>query len=344
MLIHLEKLGKSFGEKIVLHDVTASVEREDRIGIVGQNGAGKTTLLKILTGEYQDYEGEFSVTHGVTLGYLEQNAKLHVTLDLYGQKRSTFAPVLDAMAQMQVLERKMAAQPDDTELLARHDQLQNIVDAADGYNMDVNIKKVLSGMGFAQDTWQKNIAVLSGGELTRLRLAKLLLEKPLHKITVSDITDDCGINRMTFYYHFKDIYDLVEWSCLEDASRALAGNKTYETWQQGFLQLFKAVQDNKPFIMNVYHSVSREQVENYLYKVTYDLLEGVVEEQAQGMSVRDEDKAFIATVYKYAFVGLMLDWIKGDMKGDPQAIVDRLDQVIHGNVRAALVRLRSDKA
>ena len=178
MLIHLEKLGKSFGEKIVLHDVTASVEREDRIGIVGQNGAGKTTLLKILTGEYQDYEGEFSVTHGVTLGYLEQNAKLDATLDLYGELRSTFAPVLDAMAQMQVLERKMAAQPDDTELLARHDQLQNIVDAADGYNMDVNIKKVLSGMGFAQDTWQKNIAVLSGGELTRLRLAKLLLEKP----------------------------------------------------------------------------------------------------------------------------------------------------------------------
>ena len=58
MLIHLEKLGKSFGEKIVLHDVTASVEREDRIGIVGQNGAGKTTLLKILTGEYTDYEGD----------------------------------------------------------------------------------------------------------------------------------------------------------------------------------------------------------------------------------------------------------------------------------------------
>ena len=153
MLIHLEKLGKSFGEKVVLHDVTASVEREDRIGIVGQNGAGKTTLLKILTGEYQDYDGEFSVTHGVTLGYLEQNAKLDPTLDIYGEMRATFAPVLDAMAQMQVLERKMAAQPDNTDLLAQHDALQNIVDAADGYNMDVNIKKVLSGMGFAQDTW-----------------------------------------------------------------------------------------------------------------------------------------------------------------------------------------------
>ena len=178
MLIHLEKLGKSFGEKIVLHDVTASVEREDRIGIVGQNGAGKTTLLKILTGEYTDYEGEFSVTHGVTLGYLEQNAKLDPTLDIYGEMRSCFAHVLDAMAQMQILERRMAASPEDVSLLEQHDALQNIIDAADGYNMDVNIKKVLSGMGFAQDTWTKNIAVLSGGELTRLRLAKLLLEKP----------------------------------------------------------------------------------------------------------------------------------------------------------------------
>ena len=174
-------------------------------------------------------------------------------------------------------------------------------------------------------------------------LKNQLLKKPLDKVTISDITDDCGISRMTFYYHFKDIYDLVEWSCQEDASKALAGNKTYETWQQGFLQLFKAVQDNKPFIMNVYHSVSREQVENYLYRITYDLLEGVVEEQAQGMSVRQEDKAFIATLYKYMFVGLMLDWIKSDMKGDPALIVERLEQVIHGSVSAALGRLRTDK-
>ena len=178
MLIHLEKLGKSFGEKVVLHDVSASVEKEDRIGIVGQNGAGKTTLLKILTGIYTDYDGEFSVTHGVTLGYLEQNAKLDTTLDIYGEMRSSFAPVLDAMAQMQILEKKMAASPNDPSLLEKHDALQNIIDAADGYNMDVNIKKVLSGMGFAQDTWGKNVGVLSGGELTRLRLAKLLLEKP----------------------------------------------------------------------------------------------------------------------------------------------------------------------
>ena len=177
MLMNLEHIGKSFGEKVVLQDVTASVEREDRIGIVGQNGAGKTTLLKILTGEYTDYSGEFSLTHGVTLGYLAQNAKLDHTLDVYGEMRSTFAPVLDAMAQMQVLEKKMAVKSDPS-LLEQHAALQAVIDAADGYNMDVNIKKVLGGMGFPQDTWTKNIGVLSGGELTRLRIAKLLLEKP----------------------------------------------------------------------------------------------------------------------------------------------------------------------
>ena len=174
-------------------------------------------------------------------------------------------------------------------------------------------------------------------------LKNLLLQKPLSKITISDIADDCGINRMTFYYHFKDIYDLIEWSCEEDARKALEGKKTYDTWQQGLLQIFEAVQENKVFILNVYRSISREQVENYLYKLTYQLLIGVVHEQAEGMSVREEDQDFIATVYKYAFVGLMLDWIKNDMKADPAVIVDRLAAVIHGNVAAAFERLRIDK-
>lgn len=85
-------------------------------------------------------------------------------------------------------------------------------------------------------------------------LKKFLLQKPLDKITISDLTTDCGISRMAFYYHFKDIYDLVEWSCIEDASRALQGKKTYDTWQEGLQQIFEAVLENKPFILNVYRS------------------------------------------------------------------------------------------
>ena len=108
-------------------------------------------------------------------------------------------------------------------------------------------------------------------------LKDLLAEKPLDKITVTDLTEHCGVNRMTFYYHFKDIYDLVEWACIESATRALAGQKTYDTWQQGFLQILQAVQKDKGFGTKVYHSISREHIENYLYRLTYDLMIGVVE-------------------------------------------------------------------
>ena len=128
-------------------------------------------------------------------------------------------------------------------------------------------------------------------------LKNLLLKKPLSKITISDLTEDCGMNRMTFYYHFKDIYDLVEWSCLTDAKRALDEKKTYDTWQQGFLQILEAVQANKPFIMNVYHCVHREQVEIYLRPLVEDLILNVVNEEAGGLNVRDEDKTFIVQAY-----------------------------------------------
>ena len=171
-------------------------------------------------------------------------------------------------------------------------------------------------------------------------LKNLLLKKPLTKITVGDITEDCGINRMTFYYHFKDIYDLVEWSCLEDAKMALEEKKTYDTWQQGLLQIFKAVQENKPFILNVYRCVHREQVEKYLQPLVDQLLLNVINEEAAGITVRDEDKQFIAQVYSYMFIGLMLDWIKDDMREDPQQIVEKLSKLIKGSVSVALSRFK----
>ena len=171
-------------------------------------------------------------------------------------------------------------------------------------------------------------------------LKNLLLKKPLTKITVGDIADDCGINRMTFYYHFKDIYDLVEWSCLEDAKRALDEKKTYETWQQGLLQIFEAVQENKPFILNVYRCVHREQVEKYLRPLVDRLLLDVIDEEAGGMTISAEDKQFVAQVYSYIFIGLMLDWIKDDMREDPRQIVDRLARMIKGSMAAALLRFK----
>ena len=171
-------------------------------------------------------------------------------------------------------------------------------------------------------------------------LKELLKKKPFDKITIADLTEDCGISRMAFYYHFKDIYDLVEWSCLEDARKALDENKTYDTWQQGFLQIFEEVLENKQFVMNVYRCVHREQVEKYLKPLVDSLLLDVINERSAGMTVRDEDKSYIAQIFSYIFIGLMLDWINDDMREDPKMIVNRLAMLIKGSLSSIFERYR----
>ena len=163
-------------------------------------------------------------------------------------------------------------------------------------------------------------------------LKHMLLKKPLDKITIRDITEDCGISRMAFYYHFRDIYDLVEWACIEDASRALQGKKTYETWQEGLLQIFEAVLENKPFILNACRCISREQMEHFLYHLTYGLIRGVVDEQSRGAAISEEERAFIAEFYKYSFVGLMLDWIRQGMSADYRQLVEKISTTMRGNI------------
>lgn len=172
-------------------------------------------------------------------------------------------------------------------------------------------------------------------------LKKLLSQKSMDKITVVDIVEDCEVNRQTFYYHFKDIYDLVEWIYTVEASKALGDKKTYDTWQQGFMNIFNYVLENKSFVQNTYHSLSREHLENYLYNETYNLLIGVIEEKATGMNVREEDKAFIAHFYKYAFVGLVLEWIGRGMKEDPTTIIERVSIVTHGDIIKSLENFKT---
>ena len=170
-------------------------------------------------------------------------------------------------------------------------------------------------------------------------LKRLLLTKPLNKITIADITSDCGISRMTFYYHFQDIYDLVEWACEEDAARAIAGNKTADTWQTGLLDTFLALRENKPFIASIYHDMSREQVERFLVPVVSDLVKSVVDEHAARRHVREQDRDFIARFFAHALIGTVLDWIARDMRDDPQQLVQRVATIADGAIETALDRL-----
>lgn len=169
-------------------------------------------------------------------------------------------------------------------------------------------------------------------------LKKLMEKKPIDKITIKDIVKDCEVNRQTFYYHFQDIYDLLEWIFVTEGLNALDGKKTYDSWREGFLQVFRYVEDNKTLVTNMFHSLGRERLERFLYDEVYKLLKEVIEEQAEGLTVSGENKAFIADFYKYAFVGIMLEWIRTGMKEKPEDITDNINKLIAGDIHKALLK------
>jgi len=181
-------------------------------------------------------------------------------------------------------------------------------------------------------------------EITKKALAtslkKLLSKKELSKITITNITKDCGVNRQTFYYHFKDVYDLLEWIYMNEVIQSMEGNNTYDTWQQGFLSIFEYVLENKEFVKNTYYSISRDFFLKFIYKQTTVLLMNIIDEKSKGMKVRREDKQFMADFYKYGFVGIMQDWIESGMKEKPDNIIKKLNSIIEGNFENALEKLK----
>ena len=174
-------------------------------------------------------------------------------------------------------------------------------------------------------------------------LKELLLEKSLSKITINEITQKVGINRQTFYYHFRDIIDLVEWAAIEDSEKVLSNKDTYATWQEGFLAVFKEIKADKIFIMNIYNCTSLEIINSYLYKLVFPIIYKVVDEKAVNFQINEDDKKFIADFYKYAFVAIVLDWIKAGMEEDPEKIVNRVSILVEGTIEHSLKNLGKQK-
>ncbi|WP_350344147.1 TetR/AcrR family transcriptional regulator C-terminal domain-containing protein [Proteinivorax tanatarense] len=168
-------------------------------------------------------------------------------------------------------------------------------------------------------------------------LKSLLKKKTLDKITIKDIVSDCGVNRQTFYYHFQDIYDLLDWIFIVEATKEMEQRrKKNETWQQGLLRTFDYIECNKSFVINTYNSIGREHFEKYINKVIRQLLAEVVEQRSEGINVTYEDKNFIIDFYTYALLGVILNWLRQGTQENPKKIVDKLSKLIKGDVTRAL--------
>jgi len=170
----------------------------------------------------------------------------------------------------------------------------------------------------------------------RESFSRLLEEKPLDKITVKDIVEDCEINRGTFYYYYTDIYALVE-DIFEDEVRRIASEHIrYDSWQQGFLDATQLARQDKRQLYHAFNAISREKLEAYLYRVSEQLMREFVDQQAEGLDVPQEDRDFIAKFYVCAIVGLTAQWIDSGMKEDPERYIGKMGELFDGNIRLAL--------
>lgn len=175
-MLQCQTVYKYFSDRPVFNGINWHIRPQDRVGLCGENGAGKTTLLKTLAGLVEPDKGTVQMAKGTTMGYLPQDGLNHSGRSLFDEVHSALEELLAMQAELTALEGAMA--DNDEEALARYAQVQEAFHQRGGYAMESEVGKVLSGLGFAENEWQKPCEQFSGGWQMRIALAKLLLQRP----------------------------------------------------------------------------------------------------------------------------------------------------------------------
>ncbi|WP_279038080.1 ABC-F family ATP-binding cassette domain-containing protein [Lactobacillus taiwanensis] len=178
IIAQAQDLEQRFGGNTIFSNISFSVPDNARIGLVGPNGAGKTTLLKIMTGQQEPTSGQFTINKGLKVGYIAQENGLDEDKTIWDEMLTVFNDLIEKNKKITKMQEQIADHPEDEELLKRYDQLAYDFEQEGGFTYQVEIKSILNGFNFKENTWNKVIGTLSGGEKTRLAFVKLLLQKP----------------------------------------------------------------------------------------------------------------------------------------------------------------------
>ncbi|ERL65475.1 ABC-F family ATP-binding cassette domain-containing protein [Schleiferilactobacillus shenzhenensis] len=197
ILLQAQHITKEFNAVPVFTNANLIVQDHDRIGLVGPNGVGKSTLIKTIIGQEQPDGGTITFANDLTWGYLAQDSGLDTNRTIYDEMLTVFSDLRKMAAQIRDLEKQMGADPTNQDLLSAYDQLSHRFTEQNGYGYEAEIRSVLTGFKFGSDVWDKPIATLSGGEKSRLALAKLLLEKR-QLLILDEPTNHLDIDTLTW--------------------------------------------------------------------------------------------------------------------------------------------------
>lgn len=164
----------------------------------------------------------------------------------------------------------------------------------------------------------------------------LLAQRPFEKITVRDIVEDCGITRNTFYYHFVDVYAVLEAILREQSGRIIALREKTGAWEACWQEMIDSILSNKKILRHIYESSRKDELLRYLESAVYAVIEKYVEDVSRGTGASESDRKLLAAFYRYALTGFFLDWIRDGMRDDAVGLLKRLGALLDGGLELAL--------
>ncbi len=165
---------------------------------------------------------------------------------------------------------------------------------------------------------------------------ELLEEKPFNKITITDITAKCGLNRMTFYYHFDNIYELMIWG-LEAQMREVSRDFiNYESWKTGYLRIFYFALERKVYIKKIFQTIEQEHLEHYLNKIGERMVLAVIDDKLGDKILNEDDRLFTAQICSHVLIATLMNWVSRGMKEQPEVMVKRTGRLLDGMIEKAI--------